>query len=416
MLRFIANVGPLLTVLLCRHASAEPLREIVARAVAAHPLVVAEKERLAAVRATRSTAAVLLPSPPEIAFSMAERRLWQPTAGGPTPVLNFYLTLSQRIELGGQRGARIETAEAKTRAQLQRVALIELSVAARAAEAALAAAALRERAVFVETLRRAGERLSAGADARLAEALISQVDAALLAAEAAHLAFDADELTIAKASADARLRSLVGELPQEIALPATPPPLGPGAWIEHALSVRADLAALQAERDAALAIKKQEQRERVPTITLSGFLQSDGFDERVLGAGISVPLFLPSPLAPSRRGEIDSAAASVRALEAEIGARQRDVRQEVEEATAVLRAREHQASLYPQATLDRTRAHVEALLDALLAGKIAVREGLTSLRILIELVNRGTSSRLALYSARLGLARAAALPIEEVLP
>jgi outer membrane protein TolC len=176
------------------------------------------------------------------------------------------------------------------------------------------------------------------------------------------------------------------------------------------------LGALRAEHEAQLALQKQAERERVPNLTLQAFLQSDGFNERVAGAGFSIPIFLPAPLGPSHRGEIDKAAATARAIEAEVAARERQVRQEVDAAAALLEARESQAARYSRQRIDRARAHIDAVVEAIRTSKLAVREGLLSLRALIDLVDRGTTSRAALFAARLALARAAALPLEEVVP
>ena len=425
MSAFIRGSGIVLVLLVSSRSAraADPcsnptaVREIAACAVATHPLVAAERERLASIAAARTTAGVLLPSHPELSFSMAERRLWQSTPGA-TPVLNFYLTLSQKIQIAGERSTRLAVVDAQTKVQLQRVAFTELTVAAETAETAIALAAAGERAKLGETLRTVADRLTAVADARRESALISDLEAVLLTAEATRISFEVDEVALAMVTLGSRLRSFVVKNTSAVALTALPPTLvgSSDEWVTRAMSLRADLGAVRAEADAQEALAKQFERERAPTVTLSAFLQSDGFGERVLGGGISIPIFLPSPLGPSRRGEIDGARARERELSADASTRERQVRHEVEAAASVLRARERQASQYSDDRIARARTQLSALVEALGSNKIAVREGLYSTRALIDLLERGMHSRLAVWQARIALARAAALPLEEVLP
>jgi outer membrane protein TolC len=382
-------------------------RALAACVVESHPLILAEREKLSALSGARVSASTLLPSHPELSFSMAERRLWS----GGAPVLNFYLSLSQRIEIAGQRATRLVVVDAQARAQLQRTAFTELTVALEGVRAALALVAARERNAHGSTLRVAAERLARIAEERRKSALISSVDASLLVAEASRIAFEADEALLHEQSRSAELKVYTSS---EVVFSLDRlPALTDRAWLEHALAARQDLGALSAEADAQLALKTQLERERAPSVTVSAFLQSDGFGERVIGAGLALPLFFPSPLGPSRRGEIDAAGARARELQALADARQREVRAEVERAVFLLRTREHQATLFKD---DRSREHVLAVVDALAANQFNVREGLASLRSLIEAMNREIDARYAVYDARLVLARAAALPVDQVLP
>lgn len=417
MLRSVCAVGFLLASLVCSRAEpcsdATSVRQLAACAAASHPLVTVEREKLAAVAGARVTAAVILPAHPELSFSMAERRLWQPANA--TPVLNFYLTLSQKIEVSGARSARLAVADAETKAQLKRAAITELTVAAETADTALAWAASVERIALGEELRTVADRLAAVAEARRESALISELEATLLTAEATRITFEIDEMTLAESVLRSRLRSLIGGEPTVLSLP-TAPALADGAWVERGVALRGDLAALAAEADAQTALATQLERERAPLVTVSAFLQSDGFGERVIGAGLSLPLFLPSPLGPSRRGEIEAARARAREKNADAAARERRIKEEIAAAALTLRTRERQASSYDEARMTRARTQLVALVDAVAAGKIGVRDGLVATHALLDLLDRSAQSRLAVWHARVALARAAALPLEEVLP
>src|SRR5262245_40884599 len=101
-------------------------REAAACALKSNPTALAERSRLDAMAGRRITASTLLPAHPELTTTVADRRLWQPTPGGPTPALNVYIALAQRIEVGGQRGLRLDVVGKETDAQLQRLAFVEL--------------------------------------------------------------------------------------------------------------------------------------------------------------------------------------------------------------------------------------------------------------------------------------------------
>jgi outer membrane protein, heavy metal efflux system len=393
-------------------------KEAAACAAREHPLVLAERRKLDAMAGRRLSAATVLPWHPEITFSLADRRVFQPTAGSPTPALNLYATLSQRIELGGQRAVRMSVAESETQAQVGRLALIELHIGADAALAAFRVLTERQHAELAAELAGIGRSLARFAEARAEKALLSTLDADLLLAESSRIGAQAIASAQHVRDAEAEYLLLVGEkAPQKIedaGEERVPPALED--LERRALDTRHDLRVLRAEKDASLAREKLFSRERVPTIALQVLAQSDGFHERVLGGGITIPLTLPAPLGPSRRGERDEARAQALASDAEHENAKRRVLREVRNAHARLLAAVETLKLHPLARAHRMREELHALTEALLEGKMPVREALFSARALLEYVERSIDAVFDVAEARIALARAAALPLEEVLP
>lgn len=414
-------------------------RDAAVCAIATSPIVQAERERLRGLSGKHTAAAVLLPSQPQLTVSVAERRLWQPQAGSANPTLNFYITLAQELEVGGQRGLRITAVSKEIDAQTKRLAFVELGVGADAAEAAQRLLAENERVLLSQELASVGAKLLLFAYGRAEQAMLSAVDEDLLVAEATRMSATAIHGTMRLRKAEAQFRALVGrDAPERWSWSLAKPPARAGephasttdAQLDHplpplpSLSVleesatlrRADLHALRAERDVASARAELFSRERVPNITLQGMVQSDGFGERVLGGGISLPLFLPSPLAPSRRGEIDEARARSIALQADGDALQRTVLAEVAAAFAYSEAARGTLALFPAARSQRMRAELVAVAEAMTSGKLPARDALYAARSLIDYCERAIDAKLDAALSQIALARAAGLPLEEVLP
>ena len=89
------------------------------------------------------------------------------------------------------------------------------------------------------------------------------------------------------------------------------------------------------------------RRARIPNLSLSFTAQSDGFSERVLGGGLSIPLPLPEPLGPSRGGEIAAAATAVSEAQVLVGKREREVGLEVRRAHHAVLAAERSLAEVP---------------------------------------------------------------------
>ena len=72
-------------------------------------------------------------------------------------------------------------------------------------------------------------------------------------------------------------------------------------------SDRPEVQAFEAERRAQEATATAYARARVPNPTISAFAQNDGFNERVLGVGLSDPIPVPQPVGRLYNGEIAEA-------------------------------------------------------------------------------------------------------------
>lgn len=390
-------------------------------AMARSPEVQAARQELAALAGRRVAAGVLLPSQPVLSGALARRTGSQQGESA----LNWTVTLEQEIPLPGKRAARLAEVDAERASAGHRLRAVEQDMAAATLEALHVAAAADGSASLALELERSSAALAESLAARAGEGLVSPAEADLAAAEAVRLSIARLESDRARAVSRARLAALLG-LPEGGAIPALSPAIEGGAavsWppdrealVARALAARADLSAAAAERQAAAARIERLRRQRIPNPVLSLFAQRDGFDERVLGGGVSIPLVLPAPLGPSGRGEIAEAEARRHQANLQIEALRRRVREEVLVGLATWQARRSALDRYPPALVERARTHVIALADAVKGRQLAPREALPTQRAFIELLQGHLQARLAEALARSELLRVAALPIPGVSP
>jgi cobalt-zinc-cadmium efflux system outer membrane protein len=378
------------------------------------------KQELEVVAGQRVSAGTLLPSHPVVTASVADRRLFPGAPQEPqAPVLNWYVTLAQEIEIAGQRGARIREVEAEQGVQLRRVAVAEQEASASALSAYYEALAANEEVRLTADIARIADALATASAARARESLLAPVDADVARSEAVRIALGRFEAERRYAAAQAVLASLLGlqgplaltgSLDQ--ALPTTAAPVESiEQMIRSALAVRGEVAAAEQEHRMRLAHVSLLRRQRVPNPTLSLFAQRDGFNERVLGGGISMPLFLPGPLGPSRAGEISSALAQVEQADTTLEQVRRRVRMEVTRAVQAEQVYALEVQLFPADLTTRARADLQAIGQALSARQLPIREALLSQRSLIELLQSHIRSRLAFALARVERMRAAGQPL-----
>jgi cobalt-zinc-cadmium efflux system outer membrane protein len=165
--------------------------------------------------------------------------------------------------------------------------------------------------------------------------------------------------------------------------------------------------AFAAEAKAQESAASAYSRARIPNPTLSLFVQNDGFDERVLGAGVSIPIPLPHPVGRFYDGEIAEAraAAARAAAEGERARRQADLA--LGTALATYEAAKSKRDLYTDERITRAERDIEAIAKELQAGRVAVRDALLTQQALVTLLRAGVEARHTLCAASVELARAA---------
>lgn len=386
---------------------------VVRCALAASPEIRAARAQIDAAAGRRETAGVLLPSNPTVSGNVANRRRPAPEE---TSVLNWSVTLSQELEIGGQRAARVGEADAALGVQARRLKVVEQEVAAGALTAYYEALAAQESLRFAAQLAGTSDALAVYAAARAKEALAPGVEADVARAEATRIGLARFEAERRLTEARATLAALLGVQPDELALPAAlaaPPAVLPsGPLEERALKLRGEIGAAEMERQVLERRLALVRRQRVPNPTLSAFLERDEINDRIIGLGLAIPLPLPAPVGRTRAGEITETLAQIRAAEASEELVRRRVRLEVTRALAAVRARDAAASLFASDLITRARADLSALREAIAARQLTLREALQWQRSLIELLQADIDARLARALAWVDLRRVVGLSLD----
>ncbi len=385
---------------------------IVPCALAASLAVRAERQELDAASARRVAVSPLLPANPVVALSVGRRTT------GSLEATNWYATLGQEIEVAGQRGVRRDAAQAAVDAQSKRVTLSRRETAALAWVAFFEAVAARDEQGLAVRLTAATQAVSVVAHARAEKGLIAPVDADVAEATAIRvlqLRLAADRRV---AEGQALVASLMGLDPRKESI-AVDGELTPVAGVEEALarqelplSERPEVQALDAERRAQELRADALRRARIPNPTVSLFVQNDGFNERVFGAGVSLPIPLPGNVGRTYRGEIAEAEALSLRVATDREAVQRRLRLEVTTSAQAFQSRTQEVQAFSQERVARAEASLISLGQEVEAGRLGVRDAVVAQQALIELLRASVEARKAWCLASVDLARALGIALE----
>jgi outer membrane protein, heavy metal efflux system len=376
-------------------------------------VVKAEGEELEAARGRQTAASPILPSNPVLAVSAA-RRTSASSDGN-----NWYVTLQQEIEIAGQRGTRRDVATASLAAQSQRVVLSRRNTAAQAWLAYFEVLAAAEERSLAARLADLAERVAAVARARAGQGLGAPIEADVAAATAV-------AALMSKLGAERRLKQNESALAAMLGLdPGAIPMTVDGdlrpldsvseALAAHsaaAVAARPEVLAANAEARAQEHRAEAFRRSRIPNPTVSLFAQNDGFNERVFGAGIALPIPLPGNVGRTHVGEIAEAEALARKARTERASFERGVRLEIANAAHLFESTTRAVEAFDTAQLARAAEDLESLAGEVEAGRLGVRDAILSQQVLIDFLRAHVEARRAWCLASVELARALGVALE----
>jgi cobalt-zinc-cadmium efflux system outer membrane protein len=312
------------------------------------------------------------------------------TAGGGQSNSQHIAGLEQRLEIGGQRGARRSAATARRRAAEARLAgaraLVDFEVTR--AYAQVIAADRRARfarqasAAFTEAGRVSAKRLAAGD--------ISGYADRRLRLEAARYAALQAEAALASRSARTALSLLISPTADSIrevafvlsdSISAAIPQLNVAALSAIALRNRADYLTTSLEAEALAAESRLASRERIPSPVFSAGYKTEksaGISESL--NGFAVGLSFPIPLFDRRAGAIQATEAENRRAVAETEIVRRRIVREVAEAYDALRAVDEQRALLAPQLGAPAAAALRSAQVAYSEGEIPLLEWLDAVR------------------------------------
>lgn len=418
MKRIVCVAAIAAAVLASVHATAETSCSAVSRSdvvecvLRANLGVRVESQTAEALEGRRLAQTPLLPTNPVLSLTGARRD------GDGRAVTNWSATLEQQLEIGGQRSSRRRAAELEQLAQGHRI------VATRRDTAALAWLAYFDALAAADELRLA-TRVSA-VSAHIAEVARGMADRGLLSPVEADVA-DAARVSVDQSQLAAERRSRTSQVTLSMLLGSdSQSPLSVSGDLEPLRAVEADarvavgrdasdrpeVRAFETERKAQEATATAYARSRVPSVTISAFAQNDGFNERVFGLGVSLPIPIPQPIGQTFNGQIAEADALARRAGTEAERARRQARGALVSALADFDSRRREREAFTPERVARAEQGIEAIAREIAAGRLALRDALLSEQALIGLLRANVEARHALCVASVDLARAAGLPLE----
>ncbi|WNG42234.1 TolC family protein [Archangium violaceum] len=341
------------------------LDEAVRLALENNPEVRSAQAEVGSAEARLSEASLLLRNNPELEGALGPRQR------GGTSMLEYSVSLTQPVEIGGQRGVRRDEAQALRSAAGARLELRRVQLAAEVREAfgrglaTLAQVQLATEATELaeQALQAAEERYRTG-DASLIEVNTARVETGRarrerLAAQTRHqVAMGALKLLLAlEASEPLTLRGTLE--PTEVR------PTAEEAWLSRARNNRADLLAAREELRATEAARRLAARAVIPTPRLGASYSREEDAHIVQGTlGLSLPLF--------NRNQAERGATLARVTQAQLAleALERRIAQEVQLATARHRAAREAWEAFTGGVLQAARENAELATEGYRAGQI----------------------------------------------
>ncbi len=383
---------------------------IISCALTQSPLLQASRETIAAARGQQTAANPILPSNPTLSLSAGRRK---PMNTGGSDVTNWYAALSQEIEIANQRGARLETANARLRAARANQLVSARDVAALTWRAFFEVIAAQERAKLTVLLENTARTVATATSERAREGLSALVDAQVARAAALRSSQTRIEAERRHEVSLATLALILGIDPLKLSLNVEGE-LKPLAVSKITLlsEMQPEVRALRAESEAQKVQASFYKRSRVPNPTLSGFAQNDGFNERVFGLGLAFPIPLPQPLGRTYEGEIAEAKALAKKADFDAERKRREVLLRFATARADYNARQLERSLFTAEDLQGAEQSVNAIADEIRAGRMPLHNALLTQQNLFTFLQDSIEARLALSNASVELARAAGVALE----
>jgi cobalt-zinc-cadmium efflux system outer membrane protein len=371
-------------------------------------------EQLAATQARRRTARLWFPAPAALSVLGAARFPSQvETEKGSFG--NWYVTLEQEVETGGQRGARLRAVDAGIVAQSHRVVVTKRDIALNAWITWFDAVAAEEQLRLARRIEALLSRVATAARATADRGLLAPLDADTADAQSVRASQE-------RAAAERRLTAArVALLTQLGRRPGDPlvveGELSPvrfaatldGVDVDGQPEVQALVADQRFQREQASLFR----RLRAPNLVLSLNGENDGFNEKVVGAGIAFPLVLPEPVGRLHSGDIAEAEALARRAAVEAEQERRLIREQVAVARQAYHSLVEAVARYTPERIAQANRSLESIADHIANGRLSVRDALLAQQTLLELLLADVEARHALCVASVELARAAGVALED---
>ncbi|EPG75102.1 outer membrane efflux protein [Leptospira fainei serovar Hurstbridge str. BUT 6] len=396
------------------------LRRITICVLEASPEYRSEQLKLKEISGRKLVASYLFPSNPVASAYLAHRK-GTPSEGGPlgtgpAPVATNYQTLvTQEIYVGGKREKAQQVADEEYKVQAGRLEAVRRNMLSRTISSALRYSGFKREFDGTKQLYEVAKDLRDLSAARANEGVAPAMDVDVARAEELRLwkllkqaerkmdSAKGELLILLNLNPDANLElEITGialkELPNDIV-----------SLVKIALANRPEIGVSEGEIILAARRLEQTKLQRIPNLTIGGFIQSDGFNEKVAGAQVSLPLTLWR----TYEGEIRSASSVKEQAQENARLQERNVRLEIVHAVSSYLALRTEIEQYDASYLRDLDKDLDLLREALRTGRIKVVDALNSQRILTGAKLNFILSRTEYALAQVELVRAIGLSFED---
>ncbi|MCW7502716.1 TolC family protein [Leptospira paudalimensis] len=380
-----------------------------------HPDYRIEEIKLKEISGRKKIASYYFPSNPTFSGYVANRK--GDTAGpiiGSTLTIanNFQVMVNQEIYTNGKREIAIKIADEEFRAQVYRLESVKRSLEFDALKKLTRFRYLfleKENSLYSLNLVKELKKVS---KARINEGLSPGIDESLS---------EAEEIRIYKIwnlsqrqyeNAKSELEVLLGfpfeltqlkvfqwKLPNDL-------PKDKSELVKIAYQYRPEIFLTEKEIELALLRHNEVRKQKIPNVSLGAFAQNDGFNERVLGGMLTIPLIVwrdyegESIISSSK---IDSS----KELKESVS---RNIKQEVLFALTNFITLDDEVKLYDENKLERAESDLNNLQEAIRFGKIKIIDAINQQRILLQTKLNYLSTKSEYEVSQIELIRVLGLP------
>ncbi|PJZ38941.1 channel protein TolC [Leptospira levettii] len=380
-----------------------------------HPDFRIEEIKLKEISGRKKIASYYFPSNPTFSGYVANRK--GDTAGAIigstlTTANNFQVMVNQEIYTNGKRELAIKIADEEFRAQVYRLESVKRSLEFEALKKLT-----RFRYLFLEKENSLSslnlvKELKKVSKARINEGLSPGIDESLSEAEEIRI-FKIWNLSQRQyENAKSELEVLLGfpfeltqlnvfqwKLPNDL-------PKDKSELVKIAYQYRPEIFLTEKEIELALLRHNEVRKQKIPNVSLGAFAQNDGFNERVVGGMLTIPLIVwrdyegESIISSSK---IDSS----KELKESVS---RNIKQEVLFALTNFITLAEEVKLYDENKLERAESDLNNLQEAIRFGKIKIIDAINQQRILLQTKLNYLSTKSEYEVSQIELIRVLGLP------
>ncbi|MCW7474638.1 TolC family protein [Leptospira levettii] len=380
-----------------------------------HPDFRIEEIKLKEISGRKKIASYYFPSNPTFSGYVANRKgdTAGPIIGSTlTTANNFQVMVNQEIYTNGKRELAIKIADEEFRAQVYRLESVKRSLEFEALKKLT-----RFRYLFLEKENSLSslnlvKELKKVSKARINEGLSPGIDESLSEAEEIRI-FKIWNLSQRQyENAKSELEVLLGfpfeltqlnvfqwKLPNDL-------PKDKSELVKIAYQYRPEIFLTEKEIELALLRHNEVRKQKIPNVSLGAFAQNDGFNERVVGGMLTIPLIVwrdyegESIISSSK---IDSS----KELKESVS---RNIKQEVLFALTNFITLADEVKLYDENKLERAESDLNNLQEAIRFGKIKIIDAINQQRILLQTKLNYLSTKSEYEVSQIELIRVLGLP------